>query len=108
MASDRMPEQVRFLCWEYDGWVVGGAASGGEPPRDWDVIVPPAHWIPVAHYLKTWHPQMNSFGGWKLNLGDVSLDVWPTSLDGYILRTRRTDPLVVWHPKSGVRLKTEE
>ena len=100
--SSTLPKLVIALTHNHDAWIVGSAADPDNlSPRDYDVIVPHYEWGKAAHLVpKT--AQVNSFGGWKVCDGGVSIDIWPGDL-GWLLQ--RPKCRFAWHPASGTRIK---
>jgi len=83
--SSKLPPKVAQLLQNFDGWLVGSAADPTRPePRDFDILIPFHNWhracLSVPADAKT-----NSFGGWKFNVGDVEIDIWPGDLS-YMLQ----------------------
>ena len=99
-----LPDIVRVLCWDFDAWVVGSAADPGKSNiNDYDVIVPPGNWLAVANILHLLPITANSFGGWKVRLSAVTVDVWPCTINEFIARAT-TFPTYLYQPKCGLRL----
>lgn len=76
----KAPQLVKILCYQYEAWIMGGAArvialNRGEPIKDWDILVP-AIWWPRACMLITKGTPANSFGGFKVVEDGVDIDVW--------------------------------
>ena len=104
MAAEPMPEIIRVLCWGFDAWIVGSGATAlvgdDTTTSDYDVIVPPQNWRGAALMLRT-HPIIpNYFGGWKLVVTPLHIDVWPSTLEEFIMVVPSTYNLTMYHPKS--------
>lgn len=85
----------------HDAWIVGSAAApNAKDTRDVDVMVPWVNWS-VACVLIPRNAVSNSLGGWKFQEDNVTVDVWPDTLD----RLAKNDLFQwAWHPSSGRRL----
>ncbi len=98
-----LPDVVRTLCWNVDAWIVGSAAENFRTAKDWDVIVPHDRWSEAALICISHSPTANSFGGWKLHpkTGET-IDVWPCSLDQYLITAPNVSQLFTVQPKRGL------
>lgn len=100
-----IPQVVKTICWNFDAWIVGSSATAlfnkAAPDSDWDVIVPPERWNEAALTLVEHKPLSNSFGGWKIP-GRVVIDVWPDTLNAYLLKSPIKIECCAYHPKSGM------
>lgn len=82
-------------------WVVGGAADPhAKAQRDWDLMVPWELW-PVVAPLVPPTAAPNAFGGWKFTVENVEIDLWPDSLDRFLVGTWGSQYL--WYPKTNIR-----
>lgn len=78
-----LPYDVRtFLL--LGGWLTGTGARyildlSEAPPADWDILIPFPLWAEATEYIPKGTPA-NSFGGFKLQLANDSVDVWPDDL----------------------------
>ena len=93
MSAEIMPKIVRSLCFNFDAWIVN---SG----RDWDVIIPPEYWNKAATLLISEQITANSFGGWKIMFEDTTIDVWPSTINEYLLMCPSTYKVEIYHPKT--------
>lgn len=107
IVGPSIPPAVAALCWSFDAWVVGGRAEG-KRTGDWDVIVPPHNWLAASMCLSgmlSARPSATSLGGFEYDMPGGSLQVWPDTLDSYLLRVPPTWPQCAIHPKSGTRIQ---
>lgn len=91
-----LPPKVIGLLIDYDAWLVGSACKwamgdweGDEPPKDFDIIIPPHHW---TRFIRE-HGRdstIANFGGLKLT--DPNIDVWPDTLSGFFRFTGTKTP----------------
>ena len=98
-----LPQFVRSLCYNHEGWVVGGGASYlagfSERVKDWDVIVPVYNWMSV-HPIIPHATLSNTFGGFKVDCDGVAIDVWPEDVGHYFMTIGGNyDPIAV-QPKT--------
>jgi hypothetical protein len=88
------------LTHNFGGWIVGSAADpNNTQPRDYDVVVPHSRWNAAA-FLIPLDAKVNTFGGWKVTVNDIQIDVWPGELS-WIMDRPATK--FVWNPMSGAR-----
>lgn len=107
-----MPPIVRHLCWSFDAWIVGSTAKAiiekQDIYSDWDLIIPVQHWLSATLACTCYSPQPNSFGGWKITLDDdTQIDIWPDTLDNFLLRKQYAAETYALHPKSGISVTAE-
>lgn len=87
---ERLQQLPRSISTFEPCWLVGGAAKWlvgrGEMPRDWDIFVEFNNWHRIARSIPC-YAAPNTFGGWKFGDGlGHEIDIWPSSLEGYVLR----------------------
>jgi len=104
-----LPRIVALLTEKYDAWIVGMAAhpkANHALLNDWDVIVPYDKWNIAAGLLVALVGEENccpnTFGGWKLNYENISIDVWPDIVQNILTHPRC---YWAWQPRIGIRLK---
>jgi hypothetical protein len=108
-----LPLPIRSVLIDCNAWVVGSGALWflgklKEPPRDFDIIVPPGSWMTAARIVnsKFLAMRLNSFGGLKLsvtakwrlveeleidnapsNKKIITIDLWPQHLEDFFMHT---------------------
>lgn len=92
---NKLPLIVRSFCFQNNGWIVGGAAKYllgiyTDPPRDYDILIPLEHWDKACKTIPL-GSTTNSFGGIKLRVDGVEVDIWGDSLSNFI-ETQNTWP----------------
>ncbi len=99
---EKIPHEVQIYS-QTGCWVVGGAADPDNlAPNDWDILCPYHLWSVVAASIpKTAMP--TSLGGWRFEINNVSIDIWPDDLGRYLAEHSRAN--WVYHPRSGFRFK---
>lgn len=89
-------------------WIVGSRADFTQEPRegaDWDLVVPSDRWSDAAiilyPYTQYGSVKSTRFGGLRIVVESVTVDVWPGDVAELLTR-----PFVAgaWHPKSGTVL----
>lgn len=91
-------------------WLIGSGAKSylmdGDMPRDLDIIVPPDQWQAVCRAIPRDIPiKINNFGGLKVKLEGIEVDVWPQHLDDYIALSPRPGYAVRLGPHISVRFE---
>ena len=84
----KLPLIVRSFSYNNNGWVVGGGAAyllglTSEQPRDWDILIPLEEWYKACKSFPV-GSVTNSFGGVKIKVDDIEVDVWGDSLSNFI------------------------
>jgi hypothetical protein len=101
------PALVRKLVINCNGWIVGSASKPEidlATVRDIDVVIPFSYWsIAASHIPPTATP--NTFGGWKIKDGEVTVDVWPDDL-GLMFTSKLS--YGAWHPRSDTYIQRVE
>jgi hypothetical protein len=89
-----LPRLVYQMC-VHGGLIVGSQAKKligeelKELPNDWDILVPLEKWQIIAMLIpETAKP--NKFGGWRISLPDLEIDVWPDNLENYLTNCKST------------------
>ncbi len=103
LTKDNAPNLVRKLVMNCNGWLVGSAAKENvdiSNLKDWDVVIPFSYWKFAASLIPN-DAVPNSFGGWKCNECEISIDIWPADLSD-ILTSSQT--LNAYHPLTNTRL----
>lgn len=101
--SRHLPSFVRTLCWNHEGWVVGGGAKYliglTRDYKDWDIIIPSHKWMDVPPIIphKT---ESNTFGGYKVNIEKCSVDVWCEDLGHFIMGVNGGYDIVAVQPRT--------
>lgn len=98
-----LPEAVCKFCYAHNAWLVGGAARQGETPRDYDVVVPFAHWQAAAMLIPR-DARPNPFGGWKFTSEGCEIDVWPADIGQLMTNAMVVD---LYHPQTGARFQRQ-
>lgn len=86
LRRNRLPAAVRpFL---QAGYLVGSAArwlidDSVGVPFDYDVVIPPSEWHTVARLIPFGTPA-NSFGGFRLTVDHVVMDIWAQDIVHYL------------------------
>lgn len=90
-----LPRHVKGLL-GLGGILVGSTANPGrvfseEPPRDWDIMVPPKHSQDISYYLASMGTptRITSFGGFEFTIDNVKIDVFFSTLEEFLLKTLR-------------------
>lgn len=78
--SSKYPAPVLTLCMNQGAWIVGSNAFDPSPDRDYDLLIPWHEWHTVAGFSAAHNPVANKFGGWKIRVGRVTMDIWPGDL----------------------------
>mgnify|MGYP000325991193 CR=1 FL=1 len=94
---------IRTLLYVHDGFVVGSGAdyligNTETSPRDWDILIPLSKWS-VAMKSIPKGSASNTFGGIKINIDNVSVDVWSQDLSDYLVNLPVRNFSIV-HPKT--------
>lgn len=82
-----LPDPIKDLLLLSEGWLVGSSIIRlleDISPTDYDIIVPAEKWPAVFSYIRDKEPTFNSFGGVKIQIGDIIIDVWVESLDHFL------------------------
>lgn len=99
----KLPQTIRDFSDVATIWIVGSAAlwlvdEESPEPRDFDVIVPLAHWPSVSRLIP-WKTPSNHFGGFKItDENGVEIDVWGTELLPQLMTPGWQGPLVAVEP----------
>lgn len=102
-----IPSIVKTACFNYEGWIVGGAAEFligkikpySEKPKDWDVIVPVTKWEYIFPIVPYKFANVNTFGGFKIFENDIEIDIWPEDLGHFFMGATKGELLAV-QPKT--------
>ncbi len=102
----------RLLCYHHDAFIIGGAVPYliGETdvkPKDIDIIVHPDKFRTVMMIMASKPREdfdVNSFGGFKIKDEGFTLDIWPDTIERFILENIK---IKVVFPKTGTVIKME-
>jgi len=72
-----------------------------QDPRDYDILIPFHMWNKACLAIPE-DAKVNSFGGWKFNVGDIEIDIWPGDLS-YLLQRPKTT--FAYHLGSDTRVR---
>lgn len=104
-----MPVIVRALAFNHEAWVVGGAAEylvgAIDELRDWDVIVPIRNWTDAQHLIPYQTPS-NTFGGHKIDVNGIDVDVWAEDLDHFLMTATKGIKIAV-QPRKQLIVSTQ-
>lgn len=98
-----LPFTVRNFVTFHDAWIVGSAALpllDNKRLRDIDVMIPYHCWAAAAGLIPN-NAVKNTLGGWKYTEDDVTVDVWPDTLDHLASSSMF---YAAWHPHSNIRI----
>lgn len=86
-----LPAQIKTVLLLSEGWLVGSSVEkllNGQDVKDYDVLVPSRELfqLTTAHLdnLNFIDFSLNTFGGLKVDLGTLSLDIWPEELGHFL------------------------
>lgn len=102
-----LPPIVRAFAFVGDsgGWIVGGAANyllglTDDTPRDYDILVPMITWEEATRFIPR-DTKANSFGGWRIETAEASIDVWPGELGSFLSQVP-VKPTYAVNPKKNI------
>lgn len=83
-----LPTVIKDLLISTDGWLVGSAVGNIKEDKDntdYDVIVPNGESLMIAMRLfRANYIQLNSWGGFKITVGNIKIDLWVEELSHFI------------------------
>lgn len=83
-----LPKQIIDILAISQGWLVGSSISNileGKTPKDYDIIIKDVNHIATYSYIRQFPIEFNSFGGFRVKIDDLSIDVWIEELDHFLL-----------------------
>lgn len=87
----QLPEQIRSILILSDGWLVGSTINYMLCPNkaenylpDYDIIVPYEKWEDTIVALKHNPFTLNTYGGFKFNISEMEVDIWPQDTDKFL------------------------
>lgn len=106
---EKLPRELSNIAISYGAWFVGSAVEwllhGGPKPRDIDLFVPPQHWQAAVRALSKIAVEVNHFGGVKVELDGLSVDIWPMHLEDFFTvghgQALRLEPRCLLNPTKG-------
>lgn len=97
-----LPDVIRKLIAHHDIWICGSSAETFPllTNNNLDIAVPFTEWSKVALLIPETATPTN-LGGWRFHKGNVSIDIWPTSLEELV---SISSVKCLYSPKRGLRL----
>lgn len=84
-----LPIEIKRILLISEGWLVGSAPEkllNDEVPRDYDIVVPSAELFQLTCTLfAEYEVKINTFGGLKIKMGEIEVDVWVEELGHFII-----------------------
>lgn len=103
--------RIKAILLLTDGWLVGGSMESiilDKDVKDYDIIVPDrAKFHNIINHLSKRSGRIifNNYGGIKLKLEELNLDIWCEELSHFIMSARKLT--YIYNHKRGVLLKNE-
>ncbi len=98
-----IPAFVKSMVYSHNGWIVGGGAKYlcglKNEVNDWDVIIPIQNWQAAARGIP-YKSTTNTFGGIKVDMNGVYLDIWADDLGSYLTTVSLEYDLIAVHPRT--------
>ncbi len=86
---NNLPQKIKTLLLISEGWLVGSAPEkllNSEIPKDYDIIVPSRELFQLTCCLfKNEKIDINTFGGIKIQINDLLIDIWCEELGHFIM-----------------------
>lgn len=105
-----LPVEVKTVLVISEGWLVGSSIKSlleCKPVNDYDIVIPSRELFQNALlYLKTLGDvKITTFGGNKLTLGEMIIDVWCEELDHFLQSS--LDQTYIFNLRKQLLLKSE-
>lgn len=87
----QLPQEVIDILSVSNGWLIGSSIQSilnDIIPNDYDIIIPQPNYRLLYRFLRQYNPEFNNHGGVKVNINDISIDIWIESLDTYLDRLK--------------------
>lgn len=89
VVYNKLDMRIKAILLSTNGWLVGGAISAiekKEEPSDYDIIVPNRDlYRKMVVQLTSFYPfKINTYGGLKVQIDDITLDIWCEELSHFI------------------------
>jgi hypothetical protein len=83
----QLPEVIQQMLIVSDGWLVGSSIDkilNDEKVTDFDIAVPYDKWELTIAAFKNYKFKLNTYGGFKFDINDISIDMWPQDIHRFL------------------------
>lgn len=87
-----LPNDVKDILISSKGWLVGNSIQNlldDAVPKDYDIIVLADEYITASPFITKYFDSFNTYGGFKLKVGNYTVDLWMESLEHFILSANK-------------------
>ena len=88
-----LPQEIKNILFISNGWVVGSSIEklkNKEEVRDYDILITDNELFAKSiSSLKSCFDKFTTFGGIKLKINNLSIDIWCQSLEDFIFKSSK-------------------